>query len=132
MTQQPSINAEPLNRKSDSFGTRVSRGVLLMLGAAVIYLLMTGPLLWSDSVIQDPTWSQIVKISMIPINEMESFEFRRSYVPNPDIPILEVIREDHPPPCLDPPNDSWWLAALKSYWGLFGETTTNSYDIIKR
>ena len=54
MTHQPSTDSELLDQETVSFWTRVRRGVLLIVIAVVMYLLLTGPLLWHRR--QGPTW----------------------------------------------------------------------------
>jgi hypothetical protein len=120
MTHELTTDTESPDRETVSFWTRVRRGALLMVGAVVMYLLMTGPLLWSYSKIDNDAWHSFVRISLAPILKLETYE-KSDYFDS-----LGPLKD----PFLDPHNwadDPPWLSGLKWYWDLFGDDPNRLY-----
>jgi hypothetical protein len=123
MTQEPTKDSEPPDRETVSFWQWVRRGALLVVGSIVIYLLLTGPLLWSYNKTNNESWQNFVYVVVSPIIKLDAYQ-QREY----RAALKAAIDTGGDTTGMTPPSESWWLSGSRTYWKLYGDDVNRTYN----
>jgi hypothetical protein len=105
-----SVVARRQNKPPRSLKRKV---LLTLLVAACVYLLGTGPALWSRTRVKDRRWKKGVIYYVAPVMWL-NYQFReRSTLEK--LGALDLL----------PADDTRWYGWLESYWGFFGQETVS-------